>query len=515
MSAILKFGNKAIIGGDSRPTVALRVGKSPVALDEIEALLIVRGAPFYQRGGRLVRTVTPDSLLPGVKRDPNTLVLHPVAPPHLREMIDRSVRIERHHKNRDGVDRAKFIDCPLSLAVEYLARGPGSKFPEVHGIARAPILRDDGSICASPGFDAATGLLLAIRGDMPMPPVDPTRQDALEAIDRLRAPVAAMPFRTATDESVFLAAVLTGIARPTLPAAPMFGFSAPTRGSGKSKLAEVVALIATGRRPAVVAFGHDPIESEKRLVAAILPGDPVIVLDNVEVPLEGDMLCQAITQPELKLRPLGSSEQVTVACTALLLATGNNLTIRGDMTRRVLVGEVDPGTERPELRVFASDPVEVAIATRDELVRDVLTVLVAARASGFVGPAPLGSFGAWSRIVRDALIWLDLPDPVEAMERTYKGDPERESAVALLSAWRTDFGAIGGTVSDAVARTSKRERDHHPALADALDGVLGSRLSTRTLGAWLRRFEGRIVEGQRVFKAGERQGATIWAVQDA
>ena len=40
-----------------------------------------------------------------------------------------------------------------------------------------------------------------------------------------------------------------------------------------------------------------------------------------------------------------------------MTATGNNLVLVGDMTRRALLCRLDPERERPELRRFDSDPV--------------------------------------------------------------------------------------------------------------------------------------------------------------
>jgi hypothetical protein len=41
----------------------------------------------------------------------------------------------------------------------------------------------------------------------------------------------------------------------------------------------------------------------------------------------------------------------------LISATGNNLVVKGDLTRRSMVGRLDPKCERPELREFAYDPI--------------------------------------------------------------------------------------------------------------------------------------------------------------
>ncbi|MGN2393637.1 hypothetical protein ACTFO6_19360, partial [Pelomicrobium sp. G1] len=75
-------------------------------------------------------------------------------------------------------------------------------------------------------------------------------------------------------------------------------------------------------------------ESAKRIDAAQLAGDQIIAIDNIERPLEGAALAQLLTQGARRIRLLGASTAVTVACTAMVVATGINLLVRGDLTRR-------------------------------------------------------------------------------------------------------------------------------------------------------------------------------------
>jgi putative DNA primase/helicase len=94
------------------------------------------------------------------------------------------------------------------------------------------------------------------------------------------------------------------------------------------------------------------------------------------------------------------------------------LVIGGDMTRRALRGALDPGCERPELRVFdVENPLDRAKRERAAFVRDALTVLRAYIIAGRPDPVPaLGSFAEWSKLVPSALVWLGLPNPVGTME---------------------------------------------------------------------------------------------------
>ena len=80
--------------------------------------------------------------------------------------------------------------------------------------------------------------------------------------------------------------------------------------------------------------------------------------------LGGDMLCQAIERPQIRIRPLGASDIVEVENTPTLFATGNQMRVRGDMVRRTLIADLDAGLERPELREFRSDPVATVLAER-------------------------------------------------------------------------------------------------------------------------------------------------------
>jgi len=138
---------------------------------------------------------------------------------------------------------------------------------------------------------------------------------------------------------------------------------------------------------------------------------------------------------------LGFSKLVTVPNIALYFATGNNLTLLGDVTRRGIVGRLDAAIERPELREFTSeDPVETLKRERPKYAAACLTILQAYIAAGAPQQTrPLGGFQDWSRLVRDALVWLGEADPVETMERTRSEDPRHAALASILSQWRAPW----------------------------------------------------------------------------
>jgi putative DNA primase/helicase len=84
----------------------------------------------------------------------------------------------------------------------------------------------------------------------------------------------------------------------------------------------------------------------------------------------------------LNIRILGLSRNAETPINATIFATGNNLVIAGDATRRALLCAMDSGLERPETRRFSSNVIEVARQRRSELVAAALIVLRAWHVSG-------------------------------------------------------------------------------------------------------------------------------------
>jgi hypothetical protein len=198
---------------------------------------------------------------------------------------------------------------------------------------------------------------------------------------------------------------------------------------------------------------------------------------------------------------------------SLVLATGNNLTIAGDMTRRALLCQLDARCERPELRSFAHDPIDVMKAHRGRFVAAALTVLRAYHIAGYpTNSSALGSFEAWSRWVRGALLWLGKADPVETMMRVRAADPELEALNAVLAQWREIIGAGQKvTVRDIIEQATRSTIDAfnrnafvHPDFREALLTVAGAggAVNGLKLGQWLAKHKDRIVDGCRIVRVG-------------
>ena len=104
----------------------------------------------------------------------------------------------------------------------------------------------DGRIIANPGYDAETGFYFSHNLTINVPE-KPTLDDAKDALTALGGLLCGFNFLDSADSAVALAQIVTLLVRPATETAPLIATTAPTRGSGKSKLGDVAAAIGTGR----------------------------------------------------------------------------------------------------------------------------------------------------------------------------------------------------------------------------------------------------------------------------
>ncbi len=508
---------------DLRPVIQVAAGRLDRLATQAEAVVKASGLPVFQRGTTLVQPVTTE--VPASRgRMTVAAGLTELSQPAMIDLFSTVARWERYDKRSE---EWLPTDPPMMVAAVYLSRVGKWKLPRLAGVVTTPTLRPDGSVLTAAGYDAATRLYHvpdpALR--LPVTASKPTQAEAAAALASLNGLLAGFPFVSDVDRAVALSLLITPVVRGALSVAPLHAIKAHTAGTGKSYLVDLSSAIATGRACPVVAAATNADETEKRLVGLLLAAFPIISLDNCNGELGGDILCQAVERPLIRVRPLGRSDIIEIESRACIFATGNALRVRGDMVRRTVVSALDAEMERPELRQFAQDPVAEVLADRGRYVGACLTIVRAYLAAGRPGLLPaLASFEDWSALVRSALVWLGEKDPCTSMELAREDDPELTEMREVLTLWQQHVGADGRTARDIAEEASRRLASQigeptdfaAPELRDALLRIAGDRgtISTRRLGKWLMDHEGRIVGKLRIMRSGSAQGGVHrWAVR--
>jgi hypothetical protein len=515
----------ALPARDPRPRIIVRTDEHEVAEEAVAAL--ASDDRVYQRDGVLVH-VSRDAAPRGevLDRKPNAPRIAPLPRAVLRERLAARAKWVKVLKSKGKV----VPEHPPDWAVQAVhARGtwPGVRY--LSGIVEAPVLRADGSVLEVPGYDARTGLLFEPSGPFLPVPEQPTHADARAAAGELLAAVQDFPFERDEHQSAWLAALLTPLARFAFEGpAPLFLIDANTRGSGKSKLADLVSVVVSGRDMPRMAPEQREEEWRKRITSIAMCADPLVLIDNVVGSLGSPALDGALTGTVLFDRAMGGNATVTAKLSSVWFATGNNVQLKGDLFRRTLHVRLESKHEKPEERddFLRPDLLGWARAERPRLLRAALTILRAHHLAGRPtdGMKNWGSFEAWSRTIRGAIAWLGLPDPYITRERLQEAaDGDAQLLAQLLSAWEAHCGTEGRTLTqllrefnnDELAARSMRTSVEHPPLYDVfceLAPPTSGGLNIRTLAARMKAFRGRVFDGRSLEVRLDRTQTTIWRV---
>ena len=330
----------------------------------------------------------------------------------LSDHISRAASVTRTTRKR-----VKPADLPARYVQQILSRDD-LPFPPLKGLTEVPVMRPNGTVLSDPGYDKETALYYKPAPGLHVEDVPdaPTEKQVKEALHELKEPLWDFPFTSEADYANMLALLLTPAVRPLIEGGnvPLAGIDAPTRGTGKSLLAEVFSLATTGRPIATMKAPKREEEWRKQITAQLIGGAQSVCLDNVKGKLKSTALEQALTSSVWQDRVLGKSEMTTVPQNATWLATGNNLRPAEDMMRRCYLIRIDAEQERPwQGRSFRHENLRGYV--RENRGRIVHAMLVLARAwvsAGRPAPSvePLGSFEEWTKAVGGILETAGVPD---------------------------------------------------------------------------------------------------------
>lgn len=517
---------------DQRPQVVVTDDESIVAGEVLHYLAEMGtensespGSPgLFQRAGVLAHVVnTGQSATSSVTLPAAVPQIRPLPRSILRERITQAVQLVVEVE-LDGEIIQKHIRPPDWLVKAIHERGDYGDVRQLSGITRTPVLRPDGTVLQEPGYDRQTGLLFLPGCDYPQVPEHPTDTDARQAVAELLEVLDDFPFQSEEHPSVWLAGVLTILGRPAINGpCPLFAFDGNTRGAGKSLLADLAGIITHGKSLARQAWPQGDENVRKAITAIALEAWPTVLFDNITSSLGGASLDMALTGTTWQDRILKESRTTgPLQLLTVWMATGNNLELEADTARRTLMCRLESPDEHPEDRDdFQHNDIRAYVYEhRARLAVAGLTILrayVVAEQPGMQIPQ-WGSFEAWSRLVRHALVWAGCADPWQTRETVRDADRSAEQ-VRLIHAGieEADIDRNGLTTADIERLLShpvgQDSSDQWPTLRIAMTELCGAKPQSRKIGYGLRRFRGRVCAGKRLESRPGRGGVKRWFVE--
>lgn len=447
------------------------------------------------------------------------------------------VRCSYNEKKSEWVET--YIPPPMDI-VHDIASLNEQPFPILQGISETPIIREDGSIIETPGYDKETKLYFApSNGCMfePVPP-DPSTAEVIEAVDLLQEVLCDFPFVKEPPDAPnasrtnALAAMMSPILRPIIPGCiPMAIIDKPQAGTGASLLCDTISLIATGQEMATITEAKSEEEWQKIITSMLREGRVLVTIDNVEGKLYAPSLASLLTATTWQGRILGRSEMVTFPNSSVWIANGNNIKLGGDLQRRCYWSRMDAESaepwllnkeyKHPHLRKWARD-------NRGRIVSAILTITKAWILAGRPmpeNPKTLGGFEGWTDTMNGIFFYCGIPDFLGNLEMMYRDlDQDTSQWQAFFVGWFSIFGTSEKTVAD-IYHHLKLENDSKEQLStgdnrlfdvipDWLAGEFERKATfTRRLGAALSKHDGmRYRNGLVIRRSGTKQHAVRWQV---
>jgi len=469
---------------------------------------LAREADIYQRSGELVEVVVDNPQTRGLKREGPIARLHRCSADRILELLSRVQWI-----SADSSGGQRLVRPPKVIAGTVMARGGWPGIRPISEVKTAPTMRLDGSILSAAGYDEATGIFMNPSVEVAVPE-DPTIDDARAALALLLDVIADFPTSSA-GRAAWVASVLSVAVRPAIDGpVPMFIFEAPVAGSGKGLIVDSGAVIATGREAPKMAHPENDAEMRKLITAiALIGGDQLVVFDNVVGDLGAPSLDRALTAGTIRDRILGASAMTgELPVRVVFFATGNGVSIRGDLRRRALMVHLDPQVERPEERKDWRHPrlLDYIRENRAALLGAALTIVRAYVVAGRpdLGLRPMGSFERWSDLVRSALVWVGQTDPCDTIADLQASDVRTDALRAVLEQWPArDKEAV--TAGDLLDRATPGS-PWRVALLDWCPPRGADMPSGRAIGNALARNRRRILGGRMIDAAGRGKYGAQW-----
>lgn len=470
---------------------------------------------FFLRGGQVVHTPRVNeagyvAARDGKDDDNGPAQIQPVTAGTLTAKIQFAHRCYKITKDKETKDErevpAMFPLAASQRAVDAPEAMAGLRV--LRGITHTPMVRSDGSVLGTPGFDAASGYLFLPGQGVEVKPVPdaPSGADIAEATSLLAEMTYGFPWGSDDDRANYYGLLLTPLLRQlTPPSYKLFGITAHQPGSGKTLLADVARIIHGG----VLRSEFPDDEAEvKKMATALLVGTaaPVVHVDNVTGVLKSSVLAGLLTADGvIQERELGASRMLSYTNDRAWVVTGNNLSLGGDLVRRTVLIQIDPNMANPEERSFdIADLKAWAREHRNELLWSLLVLVRnwVARGSMPAARQQSDSYAHWEAVVGGILQAAGIPGAFDAKsgQKAATGGDDEATASVLEYLW-DKLGDKVWTVNKALEPGSA---DGWVAAVEDLDWLPSSVLEKlarsvpagrKTFGFWLRNRVGRWVTG--------------------
>lgn len=387
-----------------------------------------------------------------VKDEDDRPIVQQMSVASVKGELTNAANFYRTRQTSEGETEYVSVSPPNEIAEQILSLPPSDwKFPSLKGVTEVPLVKPDGTLLDTPGYDKKLKVFYDPSEDLKglKIPEYCTQEDAINAAKILRHLIAEFPFEGDADRANMIGLMLTPFIRHAFKGDIQLALlDATNPGTGKTFLAQIAAIIATGARTEARSQKGDDDEWRKFILAVLLKCPQIVLIDNVRGTLASVSLEAALTSETISDRLLGVSKDVSATNTAVWVVTGNNLLIGGDLARRCFRIRLLANNANPDERDDYAIPeiLDYCEAHRRELVTAILIMIKAwfqaGKPSAKAKIAKADSFGNWIKMVGGILEFADIHGWQQNREELRsKNNEEAREWERFLSAWAHRYGS--------------------------------------------------------------------------
>ena len=211
--------------------------------------------------------------------------LLPVNESHLMSMVARSTYWFAEVPNKLSGEIMEKEVFPIPLVIKDMLNNPHPPVPKITRIVAAPVFSKDGKIATTPGYHESSRTYYNQPPGFSIDdvPLEPTQADLDRALGFVELLLEEFPFVADSDRRHALSMMLNPFVRAMIVGpTPMYMVEAPTRGTGKGKLAKACLLPALNEPPLVFIPTANDEEMRKRMFAMVAGAPEAIMIDNID-----------------------------------------------------------------------------------------------------------------------------------------------------------------------------------------------------------------------------------------
>ena len=401
-----------------------------------------------------------------------------------RGMVNRAASFVVDKTGRGGATVTSEVLPPLAMIRDSLIFPPCA-VPVIDRVSPLPIFSQAGQLLMN-GYHADSRILV----ESDITPESLTVAEAKSLI--LDDLLVDFPFAEQSDRANAIAYLLAPLVREMCGPTPLHLIDAAQRGTGKTLFLDLVHDIWTGHPAPVSDLPLNAEEQRKRLTSTLLTAPVSVVFDDIGY-LGGHAIQRAVTGSSWVDRLLGGNKTTTLPIRCIWAASGNNVTLGGDMVRRVILIRLESAEENPSQRTGFKRPEAEQRAwvhtNRAKLINACTTLVTHGLTTGTTGTpstVTMGGFAQYVTTMSRVLSGIGVPGFCENIARVYAREDSRQSGwKALVQEWWDTFGertiaagALVKLIEDSLTCEITLDGDSDRAKATTAGKLLRSKIGT-------------------------------------